>query len=144
MKNLILVTGGTGYIGSHTTVELLQAGYDVVIVDNLSNSRLEVLDSIEQITGKKPYFENIDLVESASVTEMFDKYPSISAIIHFAAYKAVGESVQFPLKYYHNNLESLINLLENMIRMGIPNFVFSSSCTVYGEPDSLPVTEPVA
>ena len=141
MKDLVLVTGGTGYIGSHTVVELLNEGFHVLIVDNLSNSRLEVLDGIEKITGIRPAFEKVDLAETMVVNELFDKYPDIKAIIHFAAYKAVGESVEFPLKYYFNNINSLINLLENMIRLKIPNFVFSSSCTVYGEPDSLPVDE---
>lgn len=141
MKKLILVTGGTGYIGSHTAVELMDAGYDVLIADNLSNSRQEVVGRIEKITGKRPFFEEIDLTDTARVNSMFDTYPEISAIIHFAAYKAVGESVNFPLKYYYNNLTSLVNLLENMIRLSIAPIVFSSSCTVYGEPDSLPVTE---
>ncbi len=141
MKQLILVTGGTGYIGSHTAVELLEAGYDVLIADNLSNSRIEVLDGITEITGKKPMFEKIDLTETRAVNTLFDTYPEIAAIIHFAAYKAVGESVEFPLKYYFNNINSLINLLENMIRLKIAPFVFSSSCTVYGEPEKLPVNE---
>jgi UDP-glucose 4-epimerase len=141
MAKLILVTGGTGYIGSHTAVELIQDGYDVLIADNLSNSKIEVLDSMEKITGKRPLFEKIDLADQQKVNTLFDTYPEIQAIIHFAAYKAVGESVQFPLKYYYNNLNSLINLLENMLRMKVPNIVFSSSCTVYGEPDELPVTE---
>ena len=141
MRKLILVTGGTGYIGSHTTVELIKEGYDVLIADNLSNSQIEVLDGIEKITGKRPLFEKIDLADHQKVNTLFDTYPEIQAIIHFAAYKAVGESVQFPLKYYYNNLNSLINLLENMARLQIANVVFSSSCTVYGEPDSLPVNE---
>ncbi len=137
----ILVTGGTGYIGSHTAVELMAQGYEVLIVDNLSNSSLEILDGIEKISGKKPIFEQFDLCDRAAVHRFFQKYTDISAIIHFAAYKAVGESVQFPLKYYHNNLVSLINLLEAMDQFDVPNMVFSSSCTVYGQPDSLPVTE---
>jgi UDP-glucose 4-epimerase len=141
MKKLILVTGGTGYIGSHTAVELINEGYDVLIVDNLSNSQIEVLDGIEKITGKRPLFEKIDLADNQKVNNLFDTYPEIQAIIHFAAYKAVGESVLFPLKYYYNNLNTLINLLENMVRLKVPNIVFSSSCTVYGEPDELPVTE---
>lgn len=141
MKNLILVTGGTGYIGSHTVVELMAEGFEVLIIDNLSNSDIGVLDGIEKIAGKRPLFEQIDLSEAHKVNAVFDKYPGISSIIHFAAYKAVGESVNIPLKYYHNNLVSLINLLENMIRKNISDFVFSSSCTVYGEPDELPVTE---
>lgn len=141
MKKIILVTGGTGYIGSHTVVELIRKEFEVLVVDNLSNSKISVLDGIEKITGKRPMFECIDLTEKEKVNYIFDKYPGISSIIHFAALKAVGESVQMPLKYYHNNILSLINLLENMIRTGVSDFVFSSSCTVYGEPDELPVTE---
>jgi len=138
---MILVTGGTGYIGSHTVVELLEEGYEVLVADNLSNSKIEVLDGIQRITGKKPYFENIDLAAGDQTRSLFDKYPGIDAVIHFAALKAVGESVQIPLRYYYNNLNSLINLLENMIRKNIPDIIFSSSCTVYGEPDVVPVTE---
>ena len=141
MTHLILVTGGTGYIGSHTCVELIESGYEVVIADNLSNSDISVLTGIEKITGKKPLFEKVDLSDLLKTNEFFDKYPQINSIIHFAASKAVGESVRIPLTYYHNNLNSLINLLNNMIRRGIQNIVFSSSCTVYGEPDSLPVNE---
>jgi UDP-glucose 4-epimerase len=141
MTDIILVTGGTGFIGSHTCVELIESGYEVIIADNLSNSDISVLKGIEKITGKKPLFENVDLSDSLKTIEFFDKYPGINSIIHFAASKAVGESVQIPLTYYHNNLNSLINLLNNMIRKGIPNIVFSSSCTVYGEPDSVPVSE---
>lgn len=137
----ILVSGGTGYIGSHTVVELQNAGYEVVIVDNLSNSGIEVLDGIEKITGIRPTFEQFDLVDRGKVEAFFNKYPKIEAIIHFAASKAVGESVEKPLLYYRNNLVSLINLLECQIKFGISNIVFSSSCTVYGQPDSLPVTE---
>lgn len=136
----ILVTGGTGYIGSHTVVELQQAGYTPVIVDNLSNSNVQVLDQIEKITGQKPEFYQFDLCDETRVREFVARHPDISGIIHFAAYKAVGESVQQPLKYYHNNFFSLINLLN--VYAGKPiNFVFSSSCTVYGQPDQLPVTE---
>ena len=109
MKQTILVTGGTGFIGSHTTVELQQAGYDVVIVDNLSNSKVEVLDGIEKITGIRPAFEEIDLKDYAAVENVFKKYPNIEGIIHFAASKAVGESVEKPLMYYRNNIDSLIN-----------------------------------
>ncbi|MFW5644688.1 MAG: UDP-glucose 4-epimerase GalE [Bacteroidota bacterium] len=138
---MILVTGGTGYIGSHTCVELMEKGYEVLIADNLSNSHLDVVDRIGNITGKKPLFEKIDLSDRKQTQNLFDAYKDIRAIIHFAAYKAVGESVQKPLRYYHNNLNSLIYLLENMTERGIRNFVFSSSCTVYGEPDSLPVSE---
>ena len=137
----ILVTGGTGYIGSHTVVELQNAGYEVVIVDNLSNSGIEVLDGIEKITGIRPTFEQFDLIDREKVEAFFNKYPKIEAIIHFAASKAVGESVEKPLLYYRNNLVSLINLLECQMKFGISNIVFSSSCTVYGQPDSLPVTE---
>jgi UDP-glucose 4-epimerase len=137
----ILVTGGTGYIGSHTVVELQNAGYEVVIVDNLSNSGIEVLEGIEKIIGIRPAFEQFDLIDREKVEAFFNKYPKIEAIIHFAASKAVGESVEKPLLYYRNNLVSLINLLECQIRFGISNIVFSSSCTVYGQPDSLPVTE---
>jgi len=137
----ILVTGGTGYIGSHTAVELQNAGFEVIIVDNLSNSSLEVLDGIEKISGIRPAFEQFDLVEADKVDAFFAKYPNIEAIIHFAASKAVGESVEKPLLYYRNNLVSLINLLECQLKYGISNIVFSSSCTVYGQPDELPVTE---
>ena len=137
----ILVTGGTGYIGSHTAVELQNAGFEVIIVDNLSNSSLEVLDGIEEITGIRPAFEQFDLIEKDKVDLFFAKYPNIEAIIHFAASKAVGESVEKPLLYYRNNLFSLINLLECQLKYGISNIVFSSSCTVYGQPDELPVTE---
>jgi UDP-glucose 4-epimerase len=137
----ILVTGGTGYIGSHTAVELLEAGYEVVIVDNLSNSQADVIDSIEKITGKRPAFENFDLCDKQKVFDLFERHHTISAIIHFAAFKAVGESVEKPLDYYHNNLLSLMNLLYAMEKFGQPGMVFSSSCTVYGQPDVLPVTE---
>ena len=137
----ILVTGGTGYIGSHTVVELINEGYEVVIVDNLSNSNIEVLNGIEKITGIRPDFENIDCVDYLALDRMFEKYRGIDAIIHFAANKAVGESVEKPLLYYRNNLVSLINLLQLMPIHKIKNFVFSSSCTVYGQPDILPVTE---
>lgn len=139
----ILVTGGTGYIGSHTVVELQQAGYDVVIIDNLSNSRIEVLDGITHITGKRPHFEQIDCCDKAALQEVFARYPDIEGIIHFAAFKAVGESVEKPLPYYRNNLVSLINLLELMPEYGVRGLIFSSSCTVYGQPtaEHLPVTE---
>jgi UDP-glucose 4-epimerase len=137
----ILVTGGTGYIGSHTVVELQNKGFDVVIIDDLSNSGIEVLDAIEKITGKRPVFEQFNLTCRETTDAFFEKYSNIEAIIHFAAFKAVGESVQKPLAYYRNNLVSLMNLLENMKRHGVMNMVFSSSCTVYGQPDKLPVTE---
>lgn len=136
----ILVTGGTGYIGSHTAVELMEEGYHVVIVDNLLNSQLEVLDGIEAITGKRPDFRQFDLCDREKVKLLFREYP-IDAIIHFAARKAVGESVEMPLEYYHNNIESLINLMESMKNSRAASLVFSSSCTVYGQPDELPVTE---
>ncbi|MBR8538182.1 UDP-glucose 4-epimerase GalE [Carboxylicivirga sediminis] len=141
MAKQILVTGGTGYIGSHTVVELQEKGFDVVIVDNLSNSKIEVLDNIEKITGIRPAFENFDLSERELTDNFFQKYPNIDAIIHFAAYKAVGESVQKPLEYYRNNMGSLMNLLECMNKYKVPHMVFSSSCTVYGQPEVLPVTE---
>ncbi len=141
MKKLVVVTGGTGFIGSHTSVELMEAGYEVLIIDDLSNSRIEVLDGIEKITGRKPLFEKFDLCDSDKLGDCFKKHAGIAAIIHFAAHKAVPESVDKPLMYYKNNLLSLINLLESMKEYGINNFVFSSSCTVYGQPDKLPVTE---
>ena len=141
LKDKILVTGGTGFIGSHTVVELQNAGYEVVIVDNLSNSREEVVDSIEQITGERPSFEKVDCLDEESLKKVFEKYAGIRAIIHFAASKAVGESVQKPLMYYRNNLGSLLNLLDLMPQYGVEGIVFSSSCTVYGQPDVLPVTE---
>ncbi len=137
----ILVTGGTGYIGSHTVVELQNAGYEVVIVDNLSNSSIEVLEGIEKITGIKPVFEQFDLINKDKVDDFFKKYQNIEAIIHFAAFKAVGESVANPLKYYRNNLDSLVNILDAMDRYNVLGLVFSSSCTVYGQPEKLPVTE---
>lgn len=140
-KKNILVTGGTGYIGSHTAVELIQKGYRVIIADNLSNSDIKVLDGIEAITGTRPDFKKTDLADPGQTRLLFKEFPGINAIIHFAASKAVGESVDLPLKYYRNNLNSLINLLEIMSENGISDFVFSSSCTVYGEPDSLPVNE---
>jgi UDP-glucose 4-epimerase len=141
MSKKILVTGGTGYIGSHTVVELQKSGYDVVVVDNLSNSSIEVLDNIEEITGKKPHFEKFDLAERDKTDNFFKQHPNIDAVIHFAASKAVGESVEKPLLYYRNNLVSLINLMECQIKYNVPNIVFSSSCTVYGQPEKLPVTE---
>jgi len=141
MKKLVLVTGGTGYIGSHTAVELQQSGYDVVIVDNLSNSNIEVLDGIEKITGIRPAFEQFDLCDTDKVTSFFKSYSGLQAIIHFAAFKAVGESVEKPLMYYRNNLVSLMNLLQHMDQYQVPHLVFSSSCTVYGQPEELPVTE---
>jgi UDP-glucose 4-epimerase len=141
MKKQILVTGGTGYIGSHTVVELQEAGYDVIIIDDLSNSTADVVDHIETITGLRPTLEVFNLQDADRLEAFFLKYPDIEAIIHFAASKAVGESVEKPLLYYRNNLVSLMNLLERMPKHQVPNFVFSSSCTVYGQPDVLPVTE---
>lgn len=137
----VLVTGGLGYIGSHTVVELQNAEFEVVIIDNLSNSSLEVLDGITEITGKKPLFEKIDLRQKNELTQFFKKYQDISGIIHFAASKAVGESVENPLLYYENNLNTLIYLLKACNKNKIENFIFSSSCTVYGEPDQLPIDE---
>ena len=137
----ILVTGGTGYIGSHTTVELQNADYEVVIIDNLSNSNIKVLDGIEKITGIRPVFSQTDCNDKSAVKKVITDNPGIAGIIHFAASKAVGESVQIPLLYYRNNIVSLINLLELMPEHGIKGLVFSSSCTVYGQPDILPVTE---
>ena len=141
MKERILVTGGTGYIGSHTVVELQNAGFEVVIIDNLSNSSADVVDNIEKVSGIRPAFEKLDCLDFAGLDAVFTKYKGIKAIIHFAASKAVGESVQKPLLYYRNNLVSLINLLELMPKHGVEGIVFSSSCTVYGQPDELPVTE---
>lgn len=137
----ILVTGGTGYIGSHTVVELQQQGFTTVIVDNLSNSQAGVIDSIEAITGIRPMFEQFDLVDRERTADFFSRHADLKGIIHFAAYKAVGESVEKPLMYYRNNLVSLMNILEGMMLNNIPNLVFSSSCTVYGQPDELPVSE---
>lgn len=141
MKKQILVAGGTGYIGSHTTVELQNNGFEVIIADNLSNSKIEVLDGIEAITGIRPIFEKVNLSVIEETEAFFKKYSKVQAIIHFAANKAVGESVAKPLMYYRNNLNSLMNILEAMKEHKIPNLVFSSSCTVYGQPDKLPVTE---
>jgi UDP-glucose 4-epimerase len=141
MKEKILVTGGTGYIGSHTAVELIEDGYDVVIIDNLYNSEAEVVDRIEKITGTRPLFEIFDLCDKNKTDQFFKKNKDISAIIHFAAYKAVGESVNKPLEYYRNNLVSLMNLLDAMRSHGTGKIVFSSSCTVYGQPEKLPVAE---
>ncbi|MDI9338672.1 MAG: UDP-glucose 4-epimerase GalE [Alphaproteobacteria bacterium] len=141
MKKKILVTGGLGFIGSHTTIELIASGYDVVIVDDLSNSELFILDNITKIAGVKPNFYQVDVCDTEKLNNIFLKEKNIAAVIHFAASKSVGESVQYPLKYYRNNLLSLINLLECMQQFQISNIVFSSSCTVYGQPDVLPVTE---
>lgn len=137
----ILVTGGTGYIGAHTVVELQQNGYEVIILDNLSNSYKEVIDAIKKITGILPVFEKLDLCDRKQLEDFFSRNNDIDGIIHFAAFKAVGESMLYPLKYYHNNLFSLINLLACMQNFKINTLVFSSSCTVYGQPDELPVNE---
>ncbi|MFZ6036791.1 MAG: UDP-glucose 4-epimerase GalE [Bacteroidota bacterium] len=141
MARKILVTGGTGYIGSHTVVELQQAGYEVVIVDNLSNSNADVIEGIVRITGQRPVFEKLDCTDMPAMQALFDRHRGMDGIIHFAASKAVGESVKKPLKYYRNNIVSLINLLELMPRFDVKGIVFSSSCTVYGEPDSNPIDE---
>ncbi len=140
-KPKILVTGGTGYIGSHTVIELMAAGYEVLIVDDLSNSNLEILDNVAEIAGSRPAFEEFNLCDRSRLFDFFRANPGIQGIIHFAAFKAVGESVQEPLKYYRNNLVSLMNLLEGMQEFQIPAMVFSSSCTVYGQPEKLPVDE---
>lgn len=137
----IFVTGGTGYIGSHTVVELQQSGFEVVIADNLCNSKIDSLEGIEKITGIRPEFEKIDLTDAAATRDFFSRHKDIKAVIHFAALKAVGESVSKPLEYYRNNLNSLMNVMASMREFGVKNLVFSSSCTVYGQADVLPVTE---
>ena len=137
----ILVTGGLGFIGSHTVVELQNEGFDVIAIDNLSNSSIDVLDGIERITGKKPLFENIDLRDKSAVQNFFSKYQDISGVIHFAASKAVGESVENPLLYYENNINSLVYLLQELQRKPEAHFIFSSSCTVYGQAEKMPITE---
>ncbi|MBN2614616.1 MAG: UDP-glucose 4-epimerase GalE [Bacteroidales bacterium] len=137
----ILVTGGTGYIGSHTVVALQQKGYEVVIVDNLSNSQADIVDQIEKITGLRPELEVFDLANRELTADFFRRHSDVLGVIHFAAFKAVGESVEKPLYYYRNNLVSLMNILESMQENNIRNIVFSSSCTVYGQPDILPVSE---
>jgi UDP-glucose 4-epimerase len=141
MKKRIIVTGGTGYIGSHTAVELIQEGFEVILADNLYNSEAEVADRIGQISGVTPVLEIFDLCDAEKLDACLKKHSGADAIIHFAAYKAVGESVNKPLDYYRNNLVSLMNLLDAMKSYNIPFMVFSSSCTVYGQPDILPVTE---
>lgn len=141
MKEVILVTGGTGYIGSHTVVELQREGFEVIIADNFSNSDPAVADRIALITGIDPVVEPIDLCEANKVNDLFKRHGNISAVIHFAALKAVGESVRKPLEYYRNNLMSLMNIIDAMRTYGSKALVFSSSCTVYGQPDKLPVTE---
>ena len=137
----ILVTGGLGYIGSHTAVALLEAGYEVVIIDNCSNASESVLEGITAITGQKPQFHKIDVREKEVVSSFFDRHPDLVGIIHFAASKAVGESVEKPLLYYENNLNSLTYLLQELLDIQKKNFIFSSSCTVYGQADELPITE---
>lgn len=139
-KQTVLISGGAGYIGSHTTVELIAAGYDAVIIDNLSNSELAAVEGVRRITGVDIPFEQVDTCDEAALRKVFEKY-EFGTAIHFAAYKAVGESVGEPLKYYRNNLTSFMNVCALMKEFGRPNILFSSSCTVYGEPDSLPVTE---
>ena len=141
MNDKIIVTGGCGYIGSHTVIELIENNYKVIILDDLSNSSEETLDRIEKITGKKPTFINIDLKDADKTNEVFKSHKDAKAVIHFAAYKAVGESINNPLKYYQNNLYSLLNTLSSQIENGINNFIFSSSATVYGTPNELPITE---
>lgn len=138
--NKILVTGGLGFIGSHTCVELIEKGYEIVIADNLSNSKIEVLDKLEVISGKKVVFCNVDFKSITSSRTVFENH-AIDSIIHFAASKAVGESVEKPLDYYQNNLISLMNALQLSKEFNVKSLVFSSSCTVYGQPDKLPVTE---
>ncbi len=137
----IIITGGTGYIGSHAVVEFQNSGFEVVIIDNLSNSQIEVLDGIYNITGKKPQFYKADVADEDEMESVFSQHKDAIAVVHFAAFKAVGESVQKPLMYYKNNLDGLINVLDQMQKNNIQNLVFSSSCTVYGQPESLPVTE---
>lgn len=141
MKTKILVTGGTGYIGSHTAVELIQQGFEVIIADNLSNSFEWIIDRIYQITGVRPQFYKADLTQLDQTKTIFQENPEIKGVIHFAALKAVGESVKRPLLYYHNNLNALLTLLQVMNEFDCQHFVFSSSCTVYGQPDILPVSE---
>lgn len=141
MNKKILVTGGMGYIGSHSVVELLNRNFEVVIVDNLANSSIDILAGIEKICAKKPLLEIFDLCDEEKTDDFLSRHTNIQSIIHFAAFKSVGESVSNPLKYYRNNLISLIHLLEGMVKYKIQNIVFSSSCTVYGQPDILPVNE---
>ena len=136
----ILVTGGAGYIGSHTCVELLNAGYEIVVVDNLSNSKEESLRRVQQLTGKTLIFHQVDLLDQQALDGVFASYP-IGAVIHFAGLKAVGESVSIPLRYYHNNITGTLILCEVMKAHGVRNIVFSSSATVYGNPQSMPILE---
>src|SRR6187402_100524 len=140
----VLVTGGLGFIGSHTVVELQNEGFEVVIIDNLSNSSEDVLKGITNITGKTPLFEKLDLREKASVQDFFKKHSDVTGVIHFAASKAVGESVENPLLYYENNISSLVYLLQELTKLPEANFIFSSSCTVYGQAEKMPITEDAA
>ena len=137
----VLVTGGLGFIGSHTVVELQQKGYEVVIIDNLSNSTITVIDGIENITGIRPFFEQLELRDKSAVFSFFEIQKDITGVIHFAASKAVGESVDNPLLYYENNINTLVYVLQALEKYQIPNFIFSSSCTVYGQADEMPITE---
>ena len=137
----ILVTGGLGFIGSHTTVELQNKGYEVIIIDDLSNSTEKVLDGIVAITGKRPIFEKIDLKERSKVEDFFKRHQDVAGVIHFAASKAVGESVEKPLLYYENNIGTLVYLLKELSQKNKSSFIFSSSCTVYGQADKMPITE---
>ncbi len=137
----VLVTGGLGFIGSHTVVELQNVGFEPIIIDNLSNSSIEVLDRITTITGKKPLFEQMDLRDKAAVQQFFKKYQDVSGVIHFAASKAVGESVENPLLYYENNINTLVYILQELQQKPEANFIFSSSCTVYGQAEKMPITE---
>src|SRR5690606_39112667 len=141
MSKKILVTGGTGYIGSHTAIELINQGYEPLLIDNLSNSETDRLDQIETICGKRPAFEKIEMCDEAAMRDLFVRHPDIDAVIHFAAVLLVNESVEQPLFYYRNNLLSTLNLLDTMKASGTKGLVFSSSCTVYGNPDALPVNE---
>jgi len=140
-NNKVLVTGGTGFIGSHTVIELQNAGFEVIVIDNLANSYAEVIDRIAAITGQKPAFYQLDLCDYEALAQFFDANQEVDAVIHFAAYKSVGVSVEQPLRYYRNNLVSLLNILDLMNAYGIQSLVFSSSCTVYGEPEEVPVSE---
>ena len=141
MKKKILVTGGAGYIGSHTVVSLVEAGYEAVMVDDFSNSQKSVIDNLNEITGRRLKVHEVDCADFDALNKVFEIEREIDGVIHFAAYKAVGESVRNPFKYYYNNINSTLNVLEAMRRHKVKNFVFSSSCTVYGQPDSLPVSE---
>lgn len=140
-KGMVIVTGGAGYIGSHTVADLQRAGFEAVVLDNLSNAREEMLDGIAAVTGVRPVFHHVDVSRPTELMPVLEQYRQARGVIHFAAYKAVGESVERPLDYYANNLGGLITLLEGMSRLGMDNLIFSSSCTVYGQPDTLPVTE---